>query len=231
MKLYFTTLASDKIKHLISVSDDLEFGCFGLLSKDFSTVEDIYIPPQIVSSASVDYDAVGLDRAMADCLELGYEPEQSMRCWIHLHPFTTAKPKPSSTDEETFDTLFGKRELAFMIIFSASANYYARVKSNLKGYSLEQEIDIERLPSLTENDIKLLDDEYLDKVKEEKPVTFTGKQANICGFNQYKVKDTNKGKMCKQYTGQVCFDCGYCEWLDNYGDSHLMEGVEGYGYY
>lgn len=75
--------------------------------------------------ASVAFD----DEAVADYfdrqVELGRQPQEFGRVWVHTHPGNC--PRPSATDEETFARVFGPCEWAVMLIVASGGASYARL--------------------------------------------------------------------------------------------------------
>jgi hypothetical protein len=53
-------------------------------------------------------------------------PAQFARIWLHTHPGSSAQP--STTDEQTFERVFGRCDWSVMFILSRSGGTYARLK-------------------------------------------------------------------------------------------------------
>lgn len=107
-----------------------EVGGFGISNaNDLLLVEDIQLVEQVCSVVSVDFD----DDSVADFfdkqVDVGRQPEQFARIWIHTHP--GASPSPSCTDEETFDRCFGGVDWAIMHILAEEGNSYTRARFNV----------------------------------------------------------------------------------------------------
>jgi hypothetical protein len=116
---------------------DTEVGGFGVTAApglglepgaedgDLLYVEDFVTVRQRVSVASVAFD----DEAVADhferCAEEGIPPARCGRIWLHTHPGES--PQPSSTDEETFERVFGGCDWAVMFIIGRTGQTYARL--------------------------------------------------------------------------------------------------------
>ena len=70
------------------------------------------------------------DEAVADYFDQQFDhdlkPEQFARVWVHTHPGSSAHP--SSTDEETFERVFGKCDWAIMAILARGGQTYARLR-------------------------------------------------------------------------------------------------------
>ncbi len=141
LKLRFTTYAWEKIVHLNSMSYQ-EVGAFGLSNKDdLLLVEDIAVIKQDVGGASVKFDDDAVADHFEDQYDLGRQPVQCGRIWIHTHPNwagTTGKgnsPSPSGVDESTFEAAFGNCNWAIMFIYGGGKCCYARlaIKNELVG--------------------------------------------------------------------------------------------------
>jgi proteasome lid subunit RPN8/RPN11 len=124
----FTPYAWAKLLYLRDIGPT-EVGGFGISAPDdLLLVEDIELVQQECTTVSVEFD----DDSVADFfdrqVDLGRQPEQFARIWIHTHP--GASPVPSGTDEETFERCFGGVDWAVMFILAQAGNRYARVQFN-----------------------------------------------------------------------------------------------------
>jgi proteasome lid subunit RPN8/RPN11 len=104
-----------------------EIGGFGISRLDDPLcVEDIGLVRQTCTAMSVQFD----DEAVADLFEeqvdLGRQPAEFARIWIHTHPGNS--PWPSSVDEETFGRVFGNCDWAVMFILALGGDVYARLR-------------------------------------------------------------------------------------------------------
>jgi proteasome lid subunit RPN8/RPN11 len=109
---------------------DTEVGGFGITAADdLLYVEDIQLVRQTTSWTHVAFD----DESVADFfdaqVDAGRQPEQFARIWIHTHPGDC--PQPSSTDEETFASAFGRSDWAIMFILARNGATYARLRFNV----------------------------------------------------------------------------------------------------
>ena len=107
-----------------------EVGGFGISSdKEPLLVTDVQLVRQRCTPTTVAFE----DEAVADFfdqqVDLGRQPHQFGRVWIHTHP--GASPDPSVTDEETFQRVFGRAEWALMFILARNGNTYARLQFNV----------------------------------------------------------------------------------------------------
>jgi hypothetical protein len=106
-----------------------EIGGFGITAADdLLYVQHFQTVQQEVTGASVAFD----DNAVADFfdqqVDSGYKPERFGRIWLHTHPGNSATP--SSTDEETFQRVFGRCQWAIMFILARGGKSYARLRFN-----------------------------------------------------------------------------------------------------
>jgi hypothetical protein len=62
-------------------------------------------------------------------VDLGRKPEQFARIWLHTHPGDS--PDPSSTDEATFQRVFGGCTWAVMAVVAQDDSTYARLSFNI----------------------------------------------------------------------------------------------------
>lgn len=183
LKLTFSVLANLKINYL-SFLGKTEVGFFGISSPDnLLYVEDVVLPKQLCSAASVDFTDDGLVDLQFDMDEKDIPPERYKRIWIHTHP-GELRPNPSGTDEHTFKELFAEMPWSAMVIFSQKHGTYGslqfttgpRLRTNLPvvvdSYaSLPKEV--EKLLQSGDHDIfRQWREDYFNKV-DEKVFTYT----------------------------------------------------------
>jgi proteasome lid subunit RPN8/RPN11 len=106
-----------------------EVGGFAIsAADDLLCVDDVQMVRQDCSPVTVRFD----DHSVADFfdrqIDAGLKPEQFSRIWVHTHPGNC--PLPSSTDEETFERVFGQMEWAVMFILAKGGQTYARLRFN-----------------------------------------------------------------------------------------------------
>ena len=107
-----------------------EIGGFGITrADDLLLVTDFVTVRQEATCASISFE----DEAVADFfdrqVDAGRKPEQFARIWMHSHPGDSAVP--SSTDEETFQRVFGQCQWAVMFIVARCGQMYARLRFNV----------------------------------------------------------------------------------------------------
>lgn len=109
---------------------DNEMGGFGISKPDdLLYVNDFVLVKQKVSTVSVLFEDESVADFFEDQVQVGRKPEQFARIWLHTHPGDSAKP--SSTDEETFQRVFGKCDWSVMCIVAQDGSIYAKLKFNL----------------------------------------------------------------------------------------------------
>ena len=109
---------------------DTEIGGFGITSaEDLLLVEDFQSVHQSVTSVSVAFDDAAVADFFEEQVDQGRKPGQFARIWLHTHPGSS--PAPSSTDEETFDRVFGSCDWAVMFILAKGGKTYARLRFNV----------------------------------------------------------------------------------------------------
>lgn len=123
--LRFTPYAWSKLLFLRDLGET-EVGGFGISSPhDLFLIEDVRLIRQDCTQVSVEFE----DEAVADFfdeqVDLGRQPEQVGRLWIHTHPGDSAEP--SGTDEATFARVFGGSNWSAMIILAMGGQTYARL--------------------------------------------------------------------------------------------------------
>jgi hypothetical protein len=77
----------------------------------------------------VQFDDVAVADFYEQQVDLGRRPEEFARIWIHTHPGNC--PRPSGTDEETFDRCFGTPHWAVMFILAKGGSTYGRLRFNV----------------------------------------------------------------------------------------------------
>lgn len=120
---------------------DTEIGCFGMAETDDPLLlTDIFLPEQECTMTTVELDGQSLLDYRANCRLAGLSEKHSFRVWIHTHPNMSAKP--SSTDETTYNELFGGADWGIMLIVSKTGDTYARVRYGGDGPQADAELAI-----------------------------------------------------------------------------------------
>jgi hypothetical protein len=167
--LRFSPTAWAKLLYLRDYGDT-EVGGFGITpADDLLFVEDVKLVQQVCSWANVAFK----DESVADFfdqqVDSGRRPEQFARIWIHTHPGDC--PRPSMTDEETFDRVFGRSDWAAMFILACNGQSYARFRFNVgPGADLEIPVRVDYSRPFDGCDTDAWEQEYLSNVQPAHPV-------------------------------------------------------------
>lgn len=117
-----------------------EIGGFGISAPDdLLLVEDFLLLPQLTTTVTVAFDDAAVAEFFDHQVDLGRRPEQFARIWLHTHPGNSADP--STTDEETFDRVFGNCSWAVMGILARGGETYARFRCQ-SAISLDAELPV-----------------------------------------------------------------------------------------
>lgn len=109
---------------------ETEIGGFGISrAGDLLYVEEVVLIPQRSSVVSVAFEDLAVAEFFEDQVARGHPPREFARIWIHTHPGQC--PRPSGTDEETFDRVFGSCDWALMFILARHGATYARLQWNV----------------------------------------------------------------------------------------------------
>ena len=119
---------------------------------------------QVCSWAHVAFD----DESVADFfdrqVDAGRRPEQFGRIWVHTHPGDC--PRPSATDEDTFDRVFGRADWALMFILAREGASYARLRFNAgPSAQIKIPVDVDYARLFGGCDADAWEKEYLEHVR------------------------------------------------------------------
>lgn len=138
-QLRFSPIAWAKLIYIRDLGNT-EVGFFGISDiDDMLCVKDIAVIKQKASTVTIDFDTDWLVNWYDDQRDLGLQPVQYGRIWIHTHPASSATP--SSTDEKTFADTFEGYSWAVMAIVARGGETYARLKC-LQPTEFEIEISV-----------------------------------------------------------------------------------------
>lgn len=127
--LRFSPTAWAKLLYFRDKSEN-EVGGFGITTDDdLLYIQNFVTVQQKVTFASVRFDDEAVANFFEDQVDLGRQPQQFARIWLHTHPGDC--PKPSMTDEETFQRVFGSCDFAIMCIVAQGNQSYARISFNV----------------------------------------------------------------------------------------------------
>lgn len=137
-----------------------EVGGFGITSAaDLLCVHDLQLVTQHCTDSFVSFD----DTAVADFfdrqIDLGRQPDQFGRIWIHTHPDDSAEP--SAIDRDTFQRVFGNCDWAVMAILARGGECFAELHWRHGGpVSLTLDVDIDFSQPFLASDEAAWDAEY-----------------------------------------------------------------------
>jgi proteasome lid subunit RPN8/RPN11 len=143
---------------------ETEVGGFGISAQDDPLlVEDVHLVRQECTPVSVAFD----DEAVADFfdqqVDLGRQPENFARCWIHTHPGDSARP--SRVDEKTFVRCFGRASWAVIFILAQEGQTYARLRFNVgPGGAMEIPVEVDYQAPFAATDHQAWEAEYCQNV-------------------------------------------------------------------
>ena len=137
-----------------------EVGGFGVTRPDdLLYVEDVQTVQQQCSIVTVKFDDASVARFFDDQVNAGRQPAQFARVWIHTHPEISAQP--SSTDEETFERVFGSSDWAVMFILSKTDDVYCRLRFNVgPGGALEIPMSVDYRGAFAGSNLAAWEAEY-----------------------------------------------------------------------
>lgn len=165
--LRFSPTAWAKLQYFCHAGDT-EIGGFGITSdiNDLLRIDKFQTVKQTTSCTSVVFD----DSCVADYFEqqvdLGYQPEQFARIWLHTHPGDS--PHPSGTDEATFRRVFGKCDWAVMFILARGGSTYCRLKFNTgPGAHIEIPVQVDYTGRFPGSDLEAWQAEYEQNIQPE----------------------------------------------------------------
>ena len=149
---------------------DTEVGGFGISAAyDLLLIEDVQLVRQTCSLARVAFD----DESVADFfdqqVDLGRTPQQFGRIWLHTHPGDC--PRPSATDEQTFDQAFGRADWAVMFILAFEGEWYARLRFNVGPLAdVQIPVHVDYAHPFPASDHDAWEQEYLANVQPQQPI-------------------------------------------------------------
>ena len=143
---------------------ETEVGGFGVtLPEDPLLVVEFHLVGQECTPVTVAFD----DLAVADYfdrqVDLGRQPAEFGRIWIHTHPGSS--PRPSEVDEETFNRVFGRSDWAVMFIIARGGESYARLRFNVgPGGAIDIPVAVDYCRPFAASDEATWEQEYLANV-------------------------------------------------------------------
>ncbi|MBS1983331.1 MAG: hypothetical protein JST16_04090 [Bdellovibrionales bacterium] len=143
---------------------ETEVGGFGIsAANDLLSIQDFVLIPQVCSAVTVSFDDDAVAEFFDQQIDLGRQPQEFARIWIHTHPGNCARP--SAVDEETFIRVFGRSDWAVMAIVACGGETYARLQFQPgPGGSLRLPIEVSYTVPFAKSDHDGWTDEYLSAV-------------------------------------------------------------------
>lgn len=124
---------------------------------------------QTCTPVAVEFDDAAVADFFDDQVDLGRQPAEFGRLWIHTHPGNSAQP--SGTDEETFARVFGGTDWAVMFNLARGGQTYARLRYHVgPGADVELPVEIDYSQPFFGSDEDRWQDEYDRSVREPLPV-------------------------------------------------------------
>lgn len=152
---------------------ETEVGGFGIsASDDLLLVEDVRLVKQVCSWSHVAFDDASVADYFDQQVDAGRQLRQFARIWVHTHPGNC--PRPSMTDEETFDRVFARSDWAVMFILAEEGQSYARLRFNVGPcVELEIPVGVDYTRPFGACDPDAWGEEYLCNVQQEQPTRAT----------------------------------------------------------
>jgi hypothetical protein len=158
--LRFSPTAWAKLLFLRDLGET-EVGGFGITAADDPLlVEDVKLVCQIATGVSVAFDDQAVAEFFDQQVDAGRKPSQFGRIWVHTHPGNMSRP--SITDDETFDRVFGRTQWAVMFILAQGGQTFARLRYHVgPGGDLDLPVAVEYGLPFSASDHSAWQAEYL----------------------------------------------------------------------
>lgn len=186
-------------------------------------VEDVVLVPQKCTPVEVKFEDTAIADFFDEQVEAGRWPEEFGRIWIHTHPASSAQP--SSTDENTFERVFGTTDWAVMFILARGGQTYARLRYHTgPGCEVSLDVEVDYSQSFEAADHQAWQAEYDRCVEEIAPVA-TSKEPAVTSaswdrrrLDPWPSEDETALEWANDWPTGDYFDC-YCDhyynaWLD-----------------
>jgi len=143
-----------------------EVGGFGISTPgDLLFVQDFQLVQQTCTETFVAFDDIAVADFFEDLVDLGRKPEEVGRIWIHTHPGSC--PRPSRTDLETFERVFGSCDWAVMFIIARTGNTFAELHWKAGSASLPMNVEVDFSKPFDGSNHTSWDEEYRANVHAE----------------------------------------------------------------
>jgi hypothetical protein len=158
--LRFSPTAWAKLLFLRDLGET-EVGGFGITAADDPLlVEDVKLVQQLATCVSVAFDDQAVAEFFDQQVDAGRKPSQFGRIWVHTHPGDMSRP--SVTDDETFNRVFGRTEWAVMFILAQGGQTFARLRYHVgPGGDLDLPVAVEYGLPFSASDHSAWQAEYL----------------------------------------------------------------------
>ena len=188
-----------------------EVGGFGITAADdLLFVTDVVLVKQKVTPVSVSFEDESVADYFEDQVEVGRQPEQFARLWLHTHP--GACPEPSGTDESTFARVFGSCDWSIMCIVAQNGSTFARLRFNAgPGGEVEIPVYVDYRCRFEAADLELWKQQYL---------------ANVVEDHVFSLTDRSKKNKGKQENEADVFGSDGSEVLFDYTDDDLLSEID-----
>jgi hypothetical protein len=158
--LRFSPTAWAKLLFLRDLGET-EVGGFGIAAADDPLlVEDVQLVRQLATCVSVAFDDQAVAEFFDQQVDLGRKPMQFARIWVHTHPGDMSRP--SVTDDETFDRVFGRTDWSLMFILAQGGQTFARLRFHVgPGGDLDLPVAVDYSRPFAASDHDTWEAEYL----------------------------------------------------------------------
>jgi len=144
-----------------------EVGGFGITeSEDLLFVNDFVLVEQRCTETFTSLDDVAVAEFFEQQVDLGRQPQEFGRIWIHTHPGSC--PQPSPTDHRTFQRVFGGCDWAVMFILARGGETFADLHWRQGGPArIPLDVEIDFSVPFAESDHVAWSEEYATNVQPE----------------------------------------------------------------
>jgi len=163
---------------------DNEVGGFGITeADDLLFVTDFVLVKQKVTCVTISFEDESVADYFDEQVEVGRQPEQFARIWLHTHPGDS--PEPSGTDESTFARVFGTCDWAIMFVVAQNGSTFARLRFNVgPGGEVKIPVCVDYNYEFDAANFEIWKQQYLANVIEDTAFSLTGKSKNSSGKQQ-----------------------------------------------
>ena len=217
LMLRFSPTAWAKLLFMREMTDN-EVGGFGITeADDLLFVTDFVLIKQKVTSVSVCFEDESVANLFEDQVQIGRQPQQFARLWLHTHPGSS--PEPSMTDEATFARVFGSCDWSIMCIVAQDNSTYARLRFNAgPGGEMKIPVVVDYSCEFEASDFETWSIQYKANVTED--IIFT------LGGNKTKAKDLQLNGEFDIFGGTEAFQAAAVSGEDLLQELEMMHPAE-----